>query len=145
LEEQVAEIGAEFVCGPLLLVTERLKLALATEAKTWKVVYGQQLNEKCSREMDEMLAFFDNLQKRLNRPIKDLDDVRSAMAALAEVRDNELRIDMTITPIEEAYVTLHKYSLHFNDENSVRVDTLAYGWQLLRAKVGLLIFCKEFS
>ena len=131
----MAEIGAEFTVGPLLLVTERLKLALATEAKAWKLVYGQQLNEKCAREMDEILAFFDSMQKRLSRPIKDLDDVRGAMAALGEVRDNELRIDMTITPIEEAYATLNKYSLHFNDDNAVRVDTLAYGWQLLRAKV----------
>ena len=38
--------------------------------------------------------------KRLMRPIKDLDDIRMAMAALKEIRENEIRIDMTIGPIE---------------------------------------------
>lgn len=41
--------------------------------------------------MEEIFAFMDNLTKRLSRPINDLDDVRSSMAALAEIRDAEIR------------------------------------------------------
>jgi len=50
--------------------------------------------------MNEIFDFIDDITKRLNRPIRDLDDIRFAMAALKEVRDNEIRIDMTIGPIE---------------------------------------------
>lgn len=57
------------------------------------------------------------------------------MASLAEIRDNEIRLDMTISPIEEAYIMLNKYNLSFNDGNAERVDSLAYGWKKLKAQV----------
>lgn len=121
--------------GPILFMTDMLKMALITETKNWKHSYGKYLNEKCAREMDEILEFFDNMTKRLSRPVKDLDDIRSHMGALAEIREGEIRIDMTIQPIEEAYVMLNKYNLTFNDGNAERVDTLAYGWKLLKQQV----------
>ena len=57
------------------------------------------------------------------------------MAALAEIRESEIKIDMTITPIDIAYVMLNKYNLTFNDGNAERVDSLPYGWKLLKQKV----------
>ena len=50
--------------------------------------------------MEEIFNFIEDLQKRLSRPIKDLDDIRHAMAALKDIRENEIRIDMGIGPIE---------------------------------------------
>ena len=41
--------------------------------------------------MEEIFTFFDNMGKRLSRPIKDLDDVRNTMAALREVRESEIK------------------------------------------------------
>ena len=82
--------------------------------------------------MDTLLEFFDNLDKRLSRPVKDLDDVRAHMGGLMEIREAEIRTDMTITPIEEAYTMLNKYNLIFNDGNAEKVDTLSYQWNLLK-------------
>ena len=65
----------------------------------------------------------------------DLDDVRSQMAALAEIRESEIKTDMTITPIEEAYAMLNRYNLIFNDGNAERVDSLSYQWKLLKGQV----------
>ena len=48
--------------------------------------------------------FIDDLTKRLSRPIKDLDDIRFAMAALKEIRENEIRIDMNLSPIEVSFI-----------------------------------------
>ena len=42
----------------------------------------------------------EDLQKRLSRPIKDLDDVRQAMASLKELRENEIEIDSSLGPVE---------------------------------------------
>lgn len=50
--------------------------------------------------MDEIAQFVSEFSKRLSRPIDDLEDVRSAMAALEDIRQNEIRIDMTLGPIE---------------------------------------------
>ena len=55
---------------------------------------------KYRTQMEETFAFIDDLNKRLSRPIKDLDDIRLAMNALKEIRENEIKIDMNISPIE---------------------------------------------
>ena len=54
--------------------------------------------------MEETFNFIEDMNKRLSRPIKDLDDIRFAMAALKEIRENEIRIDMSIAPIEVRFV-----------------------------------------
>ncbi len=135
LEQEIEDMTHNHRVGPLLFVTEKLRLAFITEARNWKLMYGKIMNEKCARDMDEILEFFDNMGKRLSRPVKDLDDVRSHMAALVEIREAEIKIDMTISPIEEAYTMLNKYNLIFNDGNAERVDQLSYGWKLLKGQV----------
>lgn len=47
----------------------------------------------------------------LSRSIKDLDDVRLAMKALEEIRENYIRIDMTLGPIEEAYSLIQHFQV----------------------------------
>lgn len=51
----------------------------------------------------------ENVGKRLTRDLEDLDDIRWSMGALEELRQEEIRIDSTIGPIEEAYNLLNKY------------------------------------
>jgi dynein heavy chain len=50
--------------------------------------------------MEEMFEFIEDLNKKLSRPLKDLDDIRFAMQSLKDIRENEIKIDMGITPIE---------------------------------------------
>ena len=99
---------------------------------------ARHLNQKCGNEMDQLLEFFDSMDKRLSRPVKDLDDVRAHMGALQEIREGEIKTDMTITPIEEAYTMLNKYNLIFNDGNAEKVDTLSYQWNLLKQQVRVM-------
>ena len=72
----------------------------------------------------------------LSRSINDLDDVRGAMAALKELREGQIKTDMTIGPIEESYALLNKLELSYNDGNAEKVDGLAYQWKNLLAMVG---------
>ncbi|KAJ8315371.1 LOW QUALITY PROTEIN: hypothetical protein KUTeg_007521 [Tegillarca granosa] len=132
LEQDIEEMQLSFRVGSVMFMTDSLKLAL--KAKNWKNAYAKALNEKCAHEMDELMEFTDNLTKRLSRPVKDLDDVRSHMASLAEIREAEIRVDMTITPIEETYAMLNRYNIFFNDGNAERVDSLSYGWKKLIAQ-----------
>jgi Asp-tRNA(Asn)/Glu-tRNA(Gln) amidotransferase C subunit len=143
LEQDIEEMQQSYRVGSVMCVTDHLKLALITETKNWKMAYSKALNEKCASEMDDILEFIENLTKKLSRPVKDLDDVRSHMASLAEIREAEIRVDMTITPIEETYAMLHKYNIFFNDGNAERVDTLSYGWKKLIAQVSLTEFSFE--
>ncbi|XP_041462810.1 dynein heavy chain 5, axonemal-like [Lytechinus variegatus] len=133
-EIKIEEIPASYRVGSVICLTERLKTALVAETKAWKVAFGRALNSKASADMEEIFDFIEDLQKRLSRPIKDLDDVRAAMAALTEIRESEIRIDMTISPIEESYALLNKYELIFSDGNAEKVDSLSYNWKNLTAQ-----------
>ena len=65
VEQEIDDITPTHRVGPLLFQTDDLKLALKTEVKNWQRMYAKYLNEKCAREMDEILEFFDNMQKKL--------------------------------------------------------------------------------
>jgi len=54
------------------------------------------------------------------------------MNGLNLIKEREIQIDRTITPIEETYVMLNKYEIQFNDGNSERVDTLTYRWRTFK-------------
>lgn len=73
---------------------------MKAEAKNWKVLFARHMNSKYVALMDKIMEMIDDYTKRLSRPIKDLDDVRQAMAALKEVRENEIFIDTSLDPIE---------------------------------------------
>jgi dynein heavy chain len=93
------------------------------------MAYAKALNEKSSQDMQMVFDKIEDIQKRLTRPCKDLDDVRTHMGALSEIRQNEILIDQTITPVEETYVMFNKYEIAFNDGKPELVDTLQYVWK----------------
>jgi dynein heavy chain, axonemal len=117
--------------GAIALVTEMLKLGLTSEIHLWKTCYGEACNKKYKKEINEISVFIEESFKKLQREIKDLDDIRLAMAALKDLRDNEIRIDMTILPIEECYAMLQKHEIEVPREEIERCDTLRYNWQKL--------------
>jgi dynein heavy chain len=81
-------------------LADQLKQGLKAETKAWKTYYSNQCNATYRVRMNDTLTFVSDMTKRLNRPIKDLEDVRSMMAALKELRQKEITIDMGIGPIE---------------------------------------------
>uniref|UniRef100_A0A8C4H102 Dynein, axonemal, heavy chain 5 n=1 Tax=Dicentrarchus labrax TaxID=13489 RepID=A0A8C4H102_DICLA len=125
----------EFITvGALALFTVDLKMSLTAETKNWMVDYGLYCNRKYRSEMEQIFAFVDEAGKKLNRQIKDLDDIRIAMAALKEIREHLISIDFQVGPIEESYAMLHKYELSVAKEEADKVDTLRYTWEKLLSR-----------
>ena len=77
-----------------------LKIALAVEAKAWKMLLCRYLNEEYKKKMTDMTSFITEYLKKLSQPLCDLDDFRFAMEALSIIRDNEIQMDMALGPIE---------------------------------------------
>ena len=94
------DIADRRVVASLELCFEPLKLALGVEIKTWIQKFGRCLNNRYKAKMDEVVNFVTDYGKRLSRPINDLEDVRNAMAALEEIRQDQIRLDMSLGPIE---------------------------------------------
>ncbi|KAM9637240.1 dynein axonemal heavy chain 5 [Morphnus guianensis] len=122
----------EYICvGAIALYTADLKLALRAETEAWMTLLGSHCNKKYRTEMEAIFTFIEETGKKLNRRIKDLDDIRIAMSALKEIRELQMSIDSQIGPIEESYAMLNKYDLHVAKEETEKVDTLHYAWEKL--------------
>ncbi|XP_005873850.1 PREDICTED: dynein heavy chain 8, axonemal [Myotis brandtii] len=133
-EQEIDELKPVIIVGALELHTEPMKLALSIEAKAWKMLLCRYLNEEYKKKMSDMIAFITEYLKKLSRPIRDLDDVRFAMEALSCIRDNEIQMDMTLGPIEEAYAILNRFEVEVTKEESEAVDTLRYSFNKLQSK-----------
>uniref|UniRef100_A0A8C3PTP1 Dynein axonemal heavy chain 5 n=1 Tax=Calidris pygmaea TaxID=425635 RepID=A0A8C3PTP1_9CHAR len=122
----------EYICvGAIALYTADLKLALRAEIKAWMNLLGCYCNKKYRTEMEAIFTFIEETSKKLNRRIKDLDDIRTAMSALKEIRELQISIDSQVGPIEESYAMLNKYDLLVAKEETEKVDTLHYTWEKL--------------
>ena len=87
-------------CTPIPPLPEDLKIAMVAEANAWKVLYGRKMNTEYLTLMENAMEQIEDLSKRLSRPIKDLDDVRQAMATQKEIREKEIYIDSCLGPVE---------------------------------------------
>ncbi|KAM9386572.1 dynein axonemal heavy chain 5 [Phaethornis superciliosus] len=122
----------EYICvGAIALYTADLKLALRAETKAWKSLLGFHCNKKYRTEMETIFTFIEETDKKLNRNIKDLDDIRIVMSALKEIRELQISIDSQVGPIEESYAMLNKYGLLVAKEETEKADTLHYTWKKL--------------
>uniref|UniRef100_A0A2K5Y215 Dynein axonemal heavy chain 5 n=1 Tax=Mandrillus leucophaeus TaxID=9568 RepID=A0A2K5Y215_MANLE len=135
--EQEINAEPEYICvGPIALYTADLKFALTAETKAWMVVIGRHCNKKYRSEMENIFMLIEEFNKKLNRPIKDLDDIRIAMAALKEIREQQIFIDFQVGPIEESYALLNRYRLLIARDEMDKVDTLHYAWEKLLTRAG---------
>lgn len=135
LQQDIEQIESSYTIGPIEMMTENLKTSLTTEAKAWEYSYAKALNEISAQKMNTVFSFFDRMMKSLSHPVKDLDDVRSLMAAIKEGKETEVSVELNFIPIEEAYSLLHKYGIVFNDGNAERLDSFAYLFSKVKTQV----------
>jgi dynein heavy chain len=114
------------------LFLEHLKFALNQEVREWIILYGHACNRKYQKEMNDVFIFIEDIEKRLSREIKDLEDIRLIMIGVKDLRENEIRIDMNITPIEESYAMLQIHAINIPREEIEQSDSLRYRWGKLQ-------------
>ncbi|KAG7159115.1 Dynein heavy chain 5, axonemal-like 1 [Homarus americanus] len=150
------QISSELSCyrvGALAVNTDILKKALKIEAGLWVTKYGEGLKTTYMKEMERLFAQLTELSRRLERPLKDLDDIKGAIDILRKTRDLELDMDDAIDPIEascsfiywwntvadanyvrESFGLLVKYELGLTQEEAEKVDNLRFTWQKVLAQ-----------
>ena len=67
-------------------------------------------------------------------PSQDLEDVRSTMGALDDMRGAEIAMDMELQPIEECYSFLARCGVSVHREEMDRVDSLRYTFKNLQSQ-----------
>ncbi|KAL1130923.1 hypothetical protein AAG570_012164 [Ranatra chinensis] len=128
------EKDSHFLNAAICIAVDKLKLGLQTELKTCINKIGQILRKKYTREMDYVYAVMSEMERKLERPVRDLDDVRMVMETLKKIREQEVDMELRIEPIEEAFNILTRYNLRVDREILEQVDNLRYSWQNLLAR-----------
>ncbi|NWI95792.1 DYH8 protein, partial [Pitta sordida] len=100
LEREVQSLEPVILLGPIELHTGPLRTALAVEANAWKMLLCHYLNEQYKKKLKDLISFLNKYIKKLSQPLRDLDDVRLAMEALAIVQEKRIEIDLSLGPIE---------------------------------------------
>ncbi|XP_071450018.1 dynein axonemal heavy chain 8 [Hetaerina americana] len=129
LAEEVNNIPEFHTVGPLMIFTSKFKNALYVEVIAWKYLLGKHLSNYYRGVLNELYAFISEHTATLQKPIKDLEDVRGAMACLDEIRENFIRIDMAIGPLEEIYAIFNMHSIEIPKEDIEKVDSIRYSFQ----------------
>ncbi|CAD6991963.1 unnamed protein product [Ceratitis capitata] len=165
----LAELDANLLVEPEMEVfgqcvavyNERLKYGLAIEIKTCNHKIGQAMKKKYKKEMDYVYAVINEMDRKLDRPIRDLDDVRMIMETLSKIREQEVDMELRIDPIEvscddsklfalEAFNVLTRYEVQVEREQFDLVDNLRSTFQnllacALQAQVKLLDMQPSFQ
>ena len=109
-----------------MIDTNNLKETIDMEIKQWISVYGKAMQIKYKREMDFIVAQVIDFDRKLDRPINDLDDIRIIMETQKKIRDQEIDMDMKIDLVEEAFALLSKYEIQLTKEEVEKVESLEY-------------------
>lgn len=78
------------------------------------------MKKKYKREMDYVYAVINEMDRKLDRNIRDLDDVRMIMDTLSKIREQEVDMELKIEPIEvnillpKSYCEFGKFIVNFD-------------------------------
>lgn len=67
------------------------------------------MKKKYKKEMDYVYAVINEMDRKLDRPIRDLDDVRMIMETLGKIREQEVDMELRIDPIEVCLIDMICY------------------------------------
>ncbi|XP_037394017.1 dynein heavy chain 8, axonemal [Pygocentrus nattereri] len=133
-EEKIDNIKPIIILGSIELSTAPLKMSLNMEAKSWKMLLCKYLKEDYKKKIVDIMDFTGVHLTKLSRPIVDLEDVRYAMETLSNIRNSEIKIDMTLGPIEDAFAILNKCEGQVTKKESEDVKALRYSFAKLQSK-----------
>ena len=104
------------------------KSCLTTEVKQWIQGIGRAMHGKYRRELDGLYVTISELDKKLDRSINDLDDIRIIMETQKRMRDIEIDLDMKIDLVQNAFSMMVKYELQLSKDDKEKVDNIMKVW-----------------
>jgi dynein heavy chain, axonemal len=86
VEERLNALPAAEHIGPLNISTAPIKTHLLSEAASWKQQFAQNLHKEGADKLHAFHLYVRETTKKLNGKVDDLEDVRTMMDMLQEVR-----------------------------------------------------------
>ena len=124
----------EVKIGKILVSCKEFKRTLEDEIQQWINMYANALYTKYVNETTFLISQIEDMDRKLDRPIKDLDDIRIIMETQKKIRDIDIDMDIKIKIVENAFTLIEKYNLPVSVEHKQETETLFLMWMALQTK-----------
>ncbi|XP_077412422.1 dynein axonemal heavy chain 8-like [Vanacampus margaritifer] len=145
-DSQIDEIQNVIVVGMIELSLDPLKESLRVEAKAWKKLLCKYLRIECRKNIIDISLLTHKSFTQLSHPITNLDDVRCSMKTLANLRDSEIKMDITLVSTQDAYEVLILYQAEMTEKEPGEVYGLSRFFTRLLSKAMSVqdqLFCMQ--
>ncbi|CAF4128186.1 unnamed protein product [Rotaria sp. Silwood2] len=109
---------------PFCYLTNKLKSNLFDEIRQLELIFAKYIRIHYRMKFMSINDFFKKTEPRLNRQLRDLDDVRFVINALDTLKENFVFVDHTIEPLEEVYNLFKRYSIDIPQEEQMAIEML---------------------
>ena len=134
IEKKLMEEKNEFRYGTILISTVQFKVTLKDEISQWVNMLTKAVHQKYKKDMDNITGTIIEFDKKLDRDIENLDDVRIIMETLKRIRSIQIDIDMEIENIIDAFHLIFDFGYPITVEETEKVDRLQPTWYSLQDK-----------
>lgn len=134
IEAEMLRERDEFKYGTILISTKDFKNNLQLEIKAWINILTKVVHQKYKKEMENIIGTIIDFDKKLDREILNLDDVRIIMETQKKIRATEIDLDMQIENVEDAYELIVTFGYHVPKEEIDKVENLNSTWVELQKK-----------
>lgn len=98
--ERIKRIPQTKDVEPFRYETNQLKTILFDRIRQFELIFGNSIRFHYRKKYFSMNDFLTKNEARLNRQLRDLDDVRFVMNTIDTFKENFVEIDQTIEPLE---------------------------------------------
>ena len=134
IKSQLSGEKDEVKVGRIRISCSEFKRTLNDEIQQWINIYCSSLYTKYVNETKYLISQIEDMDKKLDRPIKDLDDIRIIMETQKKIRDIDIDMDIKIKLVETAFALIEKYDLPVTSEHKKEVETSFLLWMALQTK-----------
>jgi dynein heavy chain len=134
IEAELDSEQTDFHYGKMIVKTHEFKQSVKNEIRQWINLIGRAMQMKYRSEMNNIIAQINDLDKKLDRPMNDLDDIRIIMETQKKIRESEIDLDMKIELVENAFTMMCKYELPLRKDDANKAESLQETWMNVQQK-----------
>lgn len=92
------------------------------------------MKKKYKREMDYVYAVINEMDRKLERNIRDLDDVRMVMDTLGKIREQEVDMELKIDPIEVVIQFVMLKGTFYSNQGAIFTGSIQCSHEIRRGR-----------
>ena len=117
IKSQIYAEEEVYLIGRFKIETKELKKCMLLEADAWISVIANSMVLRYKSEMKHICNLIYEMDKKFDRKIENLDDIRIIMEAQKKLREIEIDMEVNIQTIQHAFILADRYNIQIQKED----------------------------